>query len=214
MLKHHNYGALERKVYEKQYVCSPQLARSCCFSKRKNFFLFKRRNNYGTTTGPKALCFAVLWVSGVVVVYVFIHLRHYPRWKIKTQVARCTVSLCQCQTIGTLRWAVLIIDVAIRLAKRQGYTEWRMFNATLIGHFKANYRLYVSHRKGLNKCACSILLKWNQFLSSNAESVTAHAIGFLLTTRDDINLKNLHVYGLCKAVAAVLNIYTSTCLGW
>ena len=37
---------------------------------------------------------------------------------------------------------------------------------------------------------------------------------FLLTTRDDINLKNLHVYGLCKAVAAVLNIYTSTCLGW
>ena len=28
------------------------------------------------------------------------------------------------------------------------------------------------------------------------------------------NLENLHVYGFCEVVTALLNIYTSACLGW
>ena len=104
--------------------------------------------------------------------------------------------------IGTLCWAVLVIELAIRLAKqiairnsynrrvgilplkvknkcvsawsksytRQGCTEWRITNATLMGHWNADRRLYVSHMwpraqvlceenlySSLLRCACTYL---------------------------------------------------------
>ena len=42
-----------------------------------------------------------------------------------------------------------------------------------------------------------------------------HIMVFWLTSRDDINLKNLHVYIIYdSAITASLNIYMSDCPGW
>ena len=47
------------------------------------------------------------------------------------------------------------------------------------------------------------------------DQIWLHMCIFWLTSRDDINLKNLHVYIIYdNAMKASLNIYMSDCLGW
>ena len=79
-VKLYNHASIKQECVKK-LISQPHSCPIVVASQKENHLdlLWKRSHNYSTTTGPREMCCAVLWVPRVVVAYIFMHFRHWTR---------------------------------------------------------------------------------------------------------------------------------------